>query len=250
MARSGVRRPGRRGLAGRRGRPPRRAPTRRDRGPVRGAAHARRTRRGDRRARSAHRQPPAPRAPMGAARAGVLPSRPPGGRAGRVPASPGDPGRRARYRPLTRAPPAPRTHPATEPGARDQRLAAPRVPAPRAHRLRQLRRRLARAPARGGQRRGGQGDPSAPGERSRLHPQVRDRGADRRSPRASARCPALRLLARTRRGVPRHAIPPGREPRPERSAPVRSSPNGSGGCSTRWAARSRRPTTKASSTAT
>ncbi len=151
---------------------------------------------------------------MGAARAGVLPSRPPGRRARRVPASPGDPGRRARHRPLTRAPPAPRTHPATEPGARDQRLAAPRVPAPRAHRLRQLRRRLARAPARGGQGRGGQGDPSALGERSRLHPQVRDRGADRRSPRAPARGPALRLLARTRRGVPRHAIPPGREPRP------------------------------------
>ena len=90
MARSGVRRPGRRALAARRGRPPRRAPTRRDRGPVRGAAHARRTRRGDRRARGAHRQPPAPRAPLGPAR--CWRSTAPAGRRTRSPRT-GEPGR-------------------------------------------------------------------------------------------------------------------------------------------------------------
>ena len=56
-------------------------------------------------------------------------------------------------------------------------------------------------------------DPPGAREPARLRPAVRARGAARRAPRASAHRPAVRLLARAGRCVPRDAVPPRRQPR-------------------------------------
>ena len=123
------------------------------------------------------------------------------------------PGRRARRRSLAGAPTTPRADPATGRRPRDQGGAAPRVPAAREDRRGRVRRRLSRDPAARRSRGRREVDPPRPGEPARFRPAVRARGAAGRAPGAPARRPALRLLARARRGVPRHAVPPRRDGR-------------------------------------
>ena len=154
-----------------------------------------------------------------------------------------DPGRRARDRSLAGAPRLHERILAADPRPRRRRRAAPRVPPPRARRRRRVRHRVPGDPAAGRPRRGHQGDPPAPRNDSRVHPPVRGRGAARRPPRAPAHRPALRLLARARRCVSRHAVAPrrARSPTPLADGPL--GPSGPPACSTRssgaWPRRTR-----------
>ena len=98
--------------------PARRGADEAGRDPVLGAAAARRRRRRDRRAGSGGGDVPVPGGPVGAADHRAVPGRPPGRRAGDLPAGPEPAGRRARPRPGTAAAAARAADPDPRPVAR------------------------------------------------------------------------------------------------------------------------------------
>ncbi len=143
-----------------------------------------------------------------------------------------------------------RADPPRRPGARPRGRAAPGLPAARPDRRGRVRRRLSGRAAADRSRGGDQGRASRAREPPGLRPSVRARGADRRPPRAPSHRPALRLLARTGRRVPRHAVPPGRERRRTPGRRARSNPLAPRRCWSRSRRRSRRRIVRGSSTGT
>ena len=133
LARIGAAGSDRHGVVQRRGAPARDAARRRARGGVRGQARARRASRAHAGASFGARGQPVPRAAVGAADAGALPQRPPGGRARDVPGGAARARRRARARAGAGASAAPGGDPRARPGDRRRpgRPQAPRQP-PRA----------------------------------------------------------------------------------------------------------------------
>ena len=136
----------------------------------------------------------------------------------RLPAGQGDPGRRARDRPLPGAREAPRAGPAARSRTRSAGRAAPRLPAPGEDRRRTHGRRLPGDPTPRRARRGREGLPRGHRRRSGLRPALRSGGPSRRRPGASAHRPDLRLLAGARSCLHRLPVPARGEPSSLRGA--------------------------------